>query len=166
MCKIIWPGGFCHDLAQICQISGMVGGRDTVLVDALSRRIPLVSDRTTIIFGDDVTHPHPEEDSNPSIIVIVASQDWLEVTKYAGLNICHAKSRELLISFKKATRQKPQRIIFYSFPYLKFQGLLSILIICHPIEFDFYLCSHASIQVTHLTTNTFCMMYLFRLLIS
>ncbi|KAG6487006.1 hypothetical protein ZIOFF_055587 [Zingiber officinale] len=36
--------GFCHELAQICQISGMVGGRDTVLVDALSRRIPLVSD--------------------------------------------------------------------------------------------------------------------------
>ncbi|XP_042394408.1 protein argonaute 1A-like [Zingiber officinale] len=24
--------------------------------------------------------------------------------------------------------------------------------ICHPTEFDFYLCSHASIQVTHLTT--------------
>ncbi|KAG6523543.1 hypothetical protein ZIOFF_013404 [Zingiber officinale] len=36
----------------------------------------------------------------------------------------------------------------------------------HPTEFDFYLCSHASIQITHLTTNTFCMMYLFKLLIS
>ncbi|KAG6500309.1 hypothetical protein ZIOFF_040152 [Zingiber officinale] len=52
-----------------------VGGRDTVLVDALSRRIPLVRDRPTIIFGADVTHPHPGEDSSPSIAVVVASQD-------------------------------------------------------------------------------------------
>ncbi|KAG6496371.1 hypothetical protein ZIOFF_044232 [Zingiber officinale] len=119
--------GFCHELAQMCQISGMgkeldlpivilpdndgslygdqkqicetglglvsqcyltkhvfrmskqylanVGGRDTVLVDALSRHIPLVSDRPTIIFGADITHPHPGEDSSPSIAVVVASQD-------------------------------------------------------------------------------------------
>ncbi|XP_042446454.1 KH domain-containing protein At1g09660/At1g09670-like [Zingiber officinale] len=61
------------------------GGRDTVLVDALSRRIPLVSDRPTIIFGADITHPHPGKDSSPSITIVVATQDWLEVTKYAGL---------------------------------------------------------------------------------
>jgi eukaryotic translation initiation factor 2C len=47
-----------------------VGGRNTVLVDALSRRIPLVSDRPTIIFGADVTHPHPGEDSSPSIAAV------------------------------------------------------------------------------------------------
>ncbi|KAG6529045.1 hypothetical protein ZIOFF_011239 [Zingiber officinale] len=46
-----------------------VGGRGTVLVDALSRRIPLVSDQPTIIFGADVIHPHPGEDSSPSIAV-------------------------------------------------------------------------------------------------
>ncbi|KAG6530450.1 hypothetical protein ZIOFF_012689 [Zingiber officinale] len=62
-----------------------VGGRNTVLIDALSRCIPLVSDRPTIIFGADVTHPHPGEDSSPSIAVVVATQDWLEVTKYVGL---------------------------------------------------------------------------------
>ena len=43
---------------------------ETVLVDALSRRIPLVSDKPTIIFGADVTHPHPREDSSPSIAVV------------------------------------------------------------------------------------------------
>ncbi|KAG6498549.1 hypothetical protein ZIOFF_038269 [Zingiber officinale] len=48
-------------------------GRDTILVDALSRRIPLVSDQPTIIFGADVIHPHPGEDSSPSIAVVVAS---------------------------------------------------------------------------------------------
>ncbi|KAG6532617.1 hypothetical protein ZIOFF_006466 [Zingiber officinale] len=62
-----------------------VGGRDTVLVDALSRHIPLVSDQPTIIFDADVTHPHLGEDSSSSIAVVVATQDWLEVTKYAGL---------------------------------------------------------------------------------
>ncbi len=49
---------------------GQVGGRNTVLVDALTRRIPLVSDIPTIIFGADVTHPHPGEDSSPSIAAV------------------------------------------------------------------------------------------------
>ncbi|MBA0558613.1 hypothetical protein Golob_015625, partial [Gossypium lobatum] len=35
------------------KINVKVGGRNTVLVDAISRRIPLVSDRPTIIFGAD-----------------------------------------------------------------------------------------------------------------
>lgn len=50
--------------------SAKVGGRNTVLVDAVSRRIPLVTDRPTIIFGADVTHPHPGEDSSPSIAAV------------------------------------------------------------------------------------------------
>jgi len=52
------------------KINVKVGGRNTVLVDALSRRIPLVGDRPTIIFGADVTHPHPGEDSSPSIAAV------------------------------------------------------------------------------------------------
>lgn len=52
------------------KIDVKVGGRNTVLVDALSRRIPLVSDRPTIIFGADVTHPPPGEDSSPSITAV------------------------------------------------------------------------------------------------
>ena len=41
-----------------------------MLADAVSRRIPLVTDRPTIIFGADVTHPHPGEDSSPSIAAV------------------------------------------------------------------------------------------------
>jgi len=55
------------------KINVKVGGRNTVLVDAISRRIPLVSDRPTIIFGADVTHPHPGEDSSPSIAAVCKS---------------------------------------------------------------------------------------------
>jgi eukaryotic translation initiation factor 2C len=41
-----------------------------VLNDALQRNIPLVTDRPTIIFGADVTHPQPGEDSSPSIAAV------------------------------------------------------------------------------------------------
>ena len=47
-----------------------MGGRNTVLLDALSCRIPLVSDIPTIIFGADVTHPENGEDSSPSIAAV------------------------------------------------------------------------------------------------
>ncbi|AQK45505.1 argonaute1b [Zea mays] len=213
------------------KINVKVGGRNTVLLDALSRRIPLVSDRPTIIFGADVTHPHPGEDSSPSIAAVVASQDWPEVTKYAGLVSAQAHRqeliqdlfkvwqdpqrrtvtggmiKELLISFKRATGQKPQRIIFYRdgvsegqfYQVLLYEldairkacaslepnyqppvtfvvvqkrhhtrlfannhsdqrtvdrsgnilpGTVVDSKICHPTEFDFYLCSHAGIQGT------------------
>ncbi|XP_050220335.1 protein argonaute 1 [Mercurialis annua] len=213
------------------KINVKVGGRNTVLVDAISRRIPLVSDRPTIIFGADVTHPHPGEDSSPSIAAVVASQDWPEVTKYAGLVCAQAHRqeliqdlfkewqdpvrgkvtggmiKELLVSFRRATGQKPQRIIFYRdgvsegqfYQVLLYEldairkacaslepnyqppvtfvvvqkrhhtrlfannhhdrnavdrsgnilpGTVVDSKICHPTEFDFYLCSHAGIQGT------------------
>ncbi|OWM82968.1 hypothetical protein CDL15_Pgr005368 [Punica granatum] len=213
------------------KINVKVGGRNTVLVDALSRRIPQVSDRPTIIFGADVTHPHPGEDTSPSIAAVVASQDWPEVTKYAGLVSAQAHRqeliqdlfkiwqdpvrgtvtggmiKELLISFRRSTGQKPQRIIFYRdgvsegqfYQVLLYEldairkacaslepnyqppvtfvvvqkrhhtrlfannhsdrnavdrsgnilpGTVVDSKICHPTEFDFYLCSHAGIQGT------------------
>ncbi|KAG6521014.1 hypothetical protein ZIOFF_018080 [Zingiber officinale] len=81
-------GSLYGDQKQICEtglglINGKVGGRDTVLVDALSRRIPLVSDRPTIIFGVDVTHPHPGEDSSPSIAVV----SYVDKVSYRATNI-------------------------------------------------------------------------------
>jgi len=51
-----------------------MGGRNTVLLDALSWRIPLVSDIPTIIFGADVTHPESGEDSCPSIAAVRISK--------------------------------------------------------------------------------------------
>ncbi|VAI94080.1 unnamed protein product [Triticum turgidum subsp. durum] len=211
------------------KINVKVGGRNTVLADALTRRIPLVTDKPTIIFGADVTHPHPGEDSSPSIAAVVASQDWPEVTKYAGLvsaqthrqeliedlyNVTHDPQRgtihggmvrELLISFKRTTGEKPERIIFYRdgvsegqfYQVLlheldairkacasleaNYQPLVTFVVvqkrhhtrlfahnhndqstvdksgnilpgtvidskICHPTEFDFFLCSHAGIK--------------------
>ncbi|XP_062027323.1 protein argonaute 1-like isoform X2 [Rosa rugosa] len=215
----------------VLKINVKVGGRNTVLVDAISRRIPLVSNRPTIIFGAGMTHPHPGENSSPSIAAVVASQDWPEITKYAGLVCAQAHRqeliqdlfkqwqdpvegtmsggmiKELLISFYGATGQKPQRIIFYrksvsegqfyqvllyEFDAIRkacaslepnYQPPVTFVVvqkshrtrlfannhgdsravdrsgnilpgtvvdskICHPTEFDFYLCSHAGIQGT------------------
>lgn len=119
------------------KINVKVGGRNTVLMDAIQRRIPHVTDRPTIIFGADVTHPQPGEDSSPSIAAVVASMDWPEVTKYRGIVSAqshreeiildlHRTSqepgrgvvqggmiRELLVAFFRSTRLKPDRIIFY-----------------------------------------------------
>ena len=55
-----------------CLLNGIsqVGGRNTVLDDALYNRIPLVTDMPTIIFGADVTHPPPGEDSSASIAAV------------------------------------------------------------------------------------------------
>ncbi|KAK9715282.1 hypothetical protein RND81_06G154500 [Saponaria officinalis] len=213
------------------KINVKMGGRNTVLMDALSLRIPMVSDIPTIIFGADVTHPERGEDSSPSIAAVVASQDWPEVTKYAGMVSAQAHRqeiiqdlfktshdpqlgtvnggmiRELLLSFKRATGQKPLRIIFYrdgvsdgQFYHVLlyeldairkacaslepgYQPPVTFVIvqkrnhtrllpnnhndkrstdksgnilpgtvvdskICHPTDFDFYLCSHAGIQGT------------------
>ncbi|KAL5070248.1 hypothetical protein RYX36_021135 [Vicia faba] len=52
-----------------------MGGRNTVLLDALSWKIPLVSDIPTIIFGADVTHAESGDNNFPSIAAVVAFQD-------------------------------------------------------------------------------------------
>ncbi|GJM96200.1 hypothetical protein PR202_ga13016 [Eleusine coracana subsp. coracana] len=119
------------------KINVKVGGRNTVLEDALNKRIPLLTDLPTIVFGADVTHPPAGESSSPSIAAVVASMDWPQVTKYKCLVSAQgpreeiitnlytevrdsAKGivrggmvRELLISFYKSTGCKPSRIIFY-----------------------------------------------------
>ncbi|KAH1254297.1 Protein argonaute PNH1 [Glycine max] len=94
------------------KINVKMGGRNTVLLDALSWRIPLVSDIPTIIFGADVTHPESGEDSCPSIAAVVASQDWPEVTKYAGL-VCAQPHREELIQDLFRCWKDPQRGVVY-----------------------------------------------------
>ncbi|EYU40234.1 hypothetical protein ABFS82_04G135000 [Erythranthe guttata] len=111
------------------KINVKVGGRNTVLEKALCRTIPFVSDMPTIIFGADVTHPQPGDESSPSIAAVVASMDWPEVSKYRGLvsaqghrdeiiqdlyiNKDSGMIREHLVAFYQNTKLKPSRLIFY-----------------------------------------------------
>jgi eukaryotic translation initiation factor 2C len=41
-----------------------------VLADAITRQVPIVGRTPTIIFGADVSHPPPGEDTNPSIAAV------------------------------------------------------------------------------------------------
>ncbi|PWA99478.1 PAZ domain-containing protein [Artemisia annua] len=218
------------------KINVKVRGRNTILSATLNGRLPYVTERPTIIFGADVTHPSPGEDSSPSIAGVVASMDWPLVTKYKALisaqphrqeiisdlyttsndperGVIHGGLiRELLISFKHSTGHKPHRIIFYRdgvsegqfnevllnemvkireaclsleenyMPPVTFivvqkrhhtrffplnysdrastdasdnilPGTVVDTKICHPTEFDFYLCSHAGIKGTSRPTH-------------
>ncbi|PWZ58541.1 Protein argonaute 12 [Zea mays] len=213
------------------KINVKVGGRNTMLEDAFNRRIPLLTDCPTIVFGADVTHPSAGESSSPSIAAVVASMDWPQVTKYKCLVSSQGQRveiindlytevedpqkgivkggmiRDLLMSFFKSTGQKPSRIIFYRdgvsegqfsqvllyeidairkacaslqdnyLPRVTFvvvqkrhhtrlfpenhrsrdqtdrsgnilPGTVVDTKICHPSEFDFYLCSHSGIKGT------------------
>ncbi|CAH8306468.1 unnamed protein product [Eruca vesicaria subsp. sativa] len=185
------------------KINVKVGGRNTVLVDALSMKIPLVSDRPNIIFGADVTHPHPGEDSSPSIAAEII-QDLFKEWKdpQTGVVTSGGMINELLKAFHRSTGHKPLRIIFYRDGVSEgqfhqvllyeldairkacasleegYQPPVTFVVvqkrhhtrlfahnhndrnsvnrsgnilpgdICHPREFDFYLCSHAGIQGT------------------
>ncbi|KAI3899313.1 hypothetical protein MKW92_024334 [Papaver armeniacum] len=217
------------------KINVKVGGRNNVLDDVIRKPLLLVYDSPTIIFGADVTHPSPGEDSSPSIAAVVASMDWPEVSKYRCLvsaqphrqelisdlyksqevdnkPVHGGMIRELLIAFRRSTGRKPHRIIFYRdgvsegqfaqvllhevdaihkacasleegyLPPITFivvqkrhhtrlfpanhtdrnmtdrsgnilPGTVVDTMICHPTEFDFYLCSHAGIQGTSRPTH-------------
>ncbi|CAA7399444.1 unnamed protein product [Spirodela intermedia] len=213
------------------KINVKVNGRNTVLLDAMTKRgIPFITDRPTIIFGADVTHPAPGEDSTPSIAAVVASMDWPEVTNYRCLVSAQTRRQEMikdlfippqgdrpvggmirdhLLAFYQKSRRKPERIIFYRDGVSEGQfnevllyemdairkGCLSLQAeylppvtfvvvqkrhhtrffprdrantdrsgnvlpgtvvdtgICHPTQFDFYLCSHAGIQGTSRPTH-------------
>ncbi|KAL6204924.1 hypothetical protein ACLB2K_022191 [Fragaria x ananassa] len=119
------------------KINVKVGGRNTVLNDAICKKLPVVTDGVpTIIFGADVTHPAAGDDSSPSVAAVVGSTDWPEITNYRtivsaqphcdeiikDLYKSHKSEkdlvpggmiRELLVAFYKQNRLKPSRIIFY-----------------------------------------------------
>ncbi|KAM6573765.1 hypothetical protein CsatA_017845 [Cannabis sativa] len=93
------------------KINTKVGGRNTVLSDALNKRIPFVSDVPTIIFGAAFTHPKPEDYSSPSIAAVVASMDWPEVTKYRALVSAQQHTEEIIQDLYKVTTDDKGSIV-------------------------------------------------------
>ncbi|KAK8581733.1 hypothetical protein V6N12_071942 [Hibiscus sabdariffa] len=192
-----------------------MGGRNNVLLDALSWRVPLVSDIPTIIFGADVTHPESGEDCSPSIAAVSCGLTRLARSdKVCWPGMWYVLSLIVKNLFK--TWQDPQRgtvaggmirdgvsegqfyqVLFYELDAIRkacasleptYQPPVTFIVvqkrhhtrlfannhsdrsstdksgnilpgtvvdskICHPTEFDFYLCSHAGIQVWFRITN-------------
>lgn len=58
-----------------------MGGRSTVLVDAVERNLPRVGNTPTIIFGADVSHPHPGEGPYSLSIAAVRAYVIIQVAR-------------------------------------------------------------------------------------
>ncbi|AQK91431.1 Protein argonaute 5 [Zea mays] len=193
------------------KINVKVGGRNTVLERAFAHNgIPFVSEVPTIIFGVDVTHPHQERTlHHPLLLLVVASMDWPEITKYRGLvsaqphqeiiedlftvskdpqmgnnvnggmirdGVSEGQFNHVLLHEMDAIRKACASLEEGYLPPVTFvvvqkrhhtrlfpevhgrrdmtdksgNILLGTVVdqkICHPTEFDFYLCSHAGIQL-------------------
>lgn len=116
----------------VLKLNVKIGGRNTVLLCAITKEIPIISELPLVIFGADVAHPNLRKCLSPSISAVVASEDWPEMTTYAALlstqpnrqalteylfntrvNASGGMIREHLISFKEKPGFKPSRINLY-----------------------------------------------------
>ncbi|KAL6270621.1 hypothetical protein ACE6H2_027532 [Prunus campanulata] len=93
------------------KINVKVGGRNTILNDAFLERIPLVTDKPTIIIGADVTHPQPGDDSSPSIAAFIPTGRGLHGLargQYRGIVSAQAH-REEIIQHLYSSYQDPEK---------------------------------------------------------
>jgi eukaryotic translation initiation factor 2C len=108
---------YCANL--LLKINSKLGG----INQSLRNQMPFISEKPTIVFGADVTHPGIGEKFKPSIAAVVASVDP-KLGKYASCIAVQGPreemivtlreiSKKLLIAFYQATKCKPQRILFY-----------------------------------------------------
>lgn len=108
------------------KINAKLGGCNVALYNSLPCQIPRVfSDEEPAMFmGADVTHPHPLDDSSPSVVAVVASMNWPSANKYISRmrSQTHRKeiierldvmTGELLDEFVKEVGKLPSRIIFF-----------------------------------------------------
>ncbi|KAF8729043.1 hypothetical protein HU200_018355 [Digitaria exilis] len=108
------------------KINAKLGGCNVALYNSLSCQIPRIfSDKEPVMFmGADVTHPHPLDDSSPSVVAVVASMNWPSANKYISrmrsqthrkeiIEHLDAMAGELLEEFVKEVGKLPSRIIFF-----------------------------------------------------
>ncbi|CAN6289084.1 unnamed protein product [Urochloa humidicola] len=108
------------------KINAKLGGCNVALYNSLPCQIPRIfSDKEPVMFmGADVTHPHPLDDSSPSVVAVVASMNWPSANKYTSRlrSQTHRKeiierldvmAGELLEEFVKEVGKLPSRIIFF-----------------------------------------------------
>ncbi|CAN0896502.1 Protein argonaute 7 [Linum grandiflorum] len=114
-------------LANIAlKINAKVGGCTVALYNSLPSQIPrlLHIDEPVIFMGADVTHPHPFDDSSPSVAAVVGSMNWPAANKYASRmrsqthrqEIIHDLGnmvKELLDEFYIEVSKLPRRIMFF-----------------------------------------------------
>ncbi|XP_075737900.1 protein argonaute-4-like isoform X2 [Rhipicephalus microplus] len=208
-------------VTNLCQkMNAKLGGTNNSL---LSQEKPAIFLKPIIIIGADVTHPAPGDKHRPSIAACVGSLDSIPSRFHSSIRVQMEDStatsrveiirdlkdmmKELLKAFYRATKRKPERIIFYrdgvsegQFMEVRNREVSAIRLACqemspnetyepaltfivvqkrhhtrfmpandrdgvgkcknvppgttvdsvvtHPLDFDFFLCSHFGIQGT------------------
>ncbi|XP_075737858.1 protein argonaute-4 isoform X2 [Rhipicephalus microplus] len=208
-------------VTNLCQkVNAKLGGTNNSL---LSQEKPAIFLKPIIIIGADVTHPAPGDKHRPSIAACVGSLDSIPSRFHSSIRVQMEDStatsrveiirdlkdmmKELLKAFYRATKHKPERIIFYrdgvsegQFMEVRNREVSAIRLACqemspnetyepaltfivvqkrhhtrfmpandrdgvgkcknvppgttvdsvvtHPLDFDFFLCSHFGIQGT------------------
>ncbi|KAL3654271.1 Protein argonaute 7 [Castilleja foliolosa] len=116
--------GFLSNLAL--KINAKIGGCTVALYNSLHTEIPRIfrQDEAVIFMGADVTHPHPTDDSSPSIAAVVGSINWPAANKYVSRmrsqthrqeiieDLC-AMVIEILDEFYHENSELPKRIVFF-----------------------------------------------------
>ncbi|XP_077510193.1 protein argonaute-2-like [Amblyomma americanum] len=114
-------------IQNLCQkINAKMGGINNSL---LMQEKPKLFHTPVIVIGADVSHPSPGDKVRPSIAACVGSLDTVPSKFHATIRVqiedSEAKARveiirdlkdmikELLLAFHRATRHKPERIVFY-----------------------------------------------------
>nr|AAS01930.1 putative piwi domain containing protein [Oryza sativa Japonica Group]ABF96954.1 Piwi domain containing protein, expressed [Oryza sativa Japonica Group] len=108
------------------KINAKLGGCNIALYSSFPCQIPRIflSEEPVMFMGADVTHPHPLDDSSPSVVAVVASMNWPSANKYISRmrSQTHRKeiieqldvmAGELLEEFLKEVGKLPSRIIFF-----------------------------------------------------
>ncbi|KAL8035487.1 hypothetical protein ABFS82_12G097200 [Erythranthe guttata] len=108
------------------KINAKVGGCTVALYNTLPSQIPrLFRQEDPVIFmGADVTHPHPLDDSTPSVAAVVGSVNWPASNKYVSRmrsqthrqeiieDLCNMVT-EILEDFLHELSKLPTRIVFF-----------------------------------------------------
>lgn len=108
------------------KINAKVGGCTVALYNSLPTQIPriLKLDEPVIFMGADVTHPHPLDDSSPSVAAVVGSVNWPAANRYVSrmrsqthrqeiIEDLSTMVGEILDDFNREQSKLPTRIIFF-----------------------------------------------------
>ncbi|KAJ4974636.1 hypothetical protein NE237_007810 [Protea cynaroides] len=108
------------------KINAKVGGCTVALYNPLPTQVPRLfePDDPAIFMGADVSHPHPLDDSSPSIAAVVGSMNWPAANKYISRMRSQTHRQEiiqdlgemvaeLLEDFYQEMKKLPKRIIFF-----------------------------------------------------
>ncbi|XP_019164711.1 PREDICTED: protein argonaute 7-like [Ipomoea nil] len=108
------------------KINAKLGGCTVALFNSLPSQIPRLfqHDRPAIFMGADVTHPHPLDDSSPSVAAVVGSLNWPAANKYVSRMRSQTHRQEMIEDLSEMVGEilhdflgehfvLPERIIFF-----------------------------------------------------